>query len=173
LLLKNFLFAPGTWWMGPGRINREGEFHSHSAAASTTLTHTAACCLLWQCVTLSPLGQPPRWSPGFTFLHRALFDHDELPPTHNPTASIAGPTVIRREFTAPGPISDSLARFSILFRSSLISHRQTNTRRRHQLPFLCIHHSRGLLLPISRHFYPHPTVLSFFRFPIFRLFRIR
>jgi hypothetical protein len=63
--------------MGPGRINREGEFHSHSAAASTTLTHTAACCLLWQCVTLSPLGQPPRWSPGFTFLHRALFDHDE------------------------------------------------------------------------------------------------
>lgn len=29
LLLKNFLFAPGTWWMGPGRINREGEFHSH------------------------------------------------------------------------------------------------------------------------------------------------
>ena len=124
--------------MGLGRINREGEFHSHPAGQNW---HRARL-FCWRCDAFAYRQTPPLIDGVYTF-HSAFWSWwttTDTRPSLRP--------VIRREFTALGPISDSLARLFCLIRSSY------HTRRRHQLPFppyytYVLHHSRGHLFSLA------------------------
>ena len=131
--------------MGLGRINREGEFHSHPAGQNW---HRARL-FCWRCDAFAYRQTPPLIDGVYTF-HSAFWSWC----TTTDTRPSLRP-VIRREFTALGPISDSLARLFCLIRSSY------HTRRRHQLPFppYYTYITVGDSYFLSRYF---SNVLSFF-----------
>ena len=135
-------------------------------------------------VTLSPFGKLPLVARCSYLLFTArvffLSDHDELPPHRQDVHR--GPVVIRRVFTALGPISDSLAHFIwegfrfFFFFFFFLSIRFVfyHTRRRHQNYRFSVHitvgESRLLYENSLGHFSCHRFV---FVFPVFFCFRIR